>query len=64
MAAAVDYGTQLLSTGEFPHLTALNEQLPDADSAAPPMTDDALADQFERGLAALLDGLATQLKVD
>jgi hypothetical protein len=28
------------------------------------MTGDALAGQFERGLAALLDGLATELNLD
>jgi len=46
VAAAVEYGMQLLSTGEFPHLSVLNEQLPGADSAGPAMTDEALADQF------------------
>jgi AcrR family transcriptional regulator len=64
VAAAVEYGMQLLGTGEFPHLNALNEQATDADSAGPPMTGDALAGQFERGLAALLDGLATELNLD
>jgi AcrR family transcriptional regulator len=63
-AAAVDYGMRLLGTGEFPHLSALNEQPSDTDPVGPPMTDHALTDQFERGLAALLDGLATQLKLD
>jgi AcrR family transcriptional regulator len=64
VAAAVEYGMQLLSTGEFPHLSAFNQQPPDADPAGPPMTHDALADQFEHGLAALLDGLGAQLKLD
>ncbi len=64
VAAAVDYGTRLLGTGEFPHLSAFNERPPHTDPAGPPMTDHALTDQFERGLTALLDGLATQLKLD
>lgn len=64
VAAALDYGTRLLETGEFPHLSALNQQPSDADSATPPMTAQALTDQFERGLAALLDGLASRLKLD
>jgi AcrR family transcriptional regulator len=59
--AAIGYGLRLLETGEFPYLSALNEQPPDAEPAGPAMTDDALADQFERGLAALLDGLASRL---
>ena len=63
-AAAVEYGMRLLGSGEFPHLNAVNDQPADADSAGPPLTDDALAEQFERGLAALLDGLAAQLKLD
>ena len=62
VSAALDYGRQLLSTGDFPHLNALNEQSADA-GAGPALTDDALADQFEHGLAALLDGLAGRLKL-
>jgi AcrR family transcriptional regulator len=64
VAAALEYGMRLLGSGEFPHLNAANEQPSDADSAGPPMTEAALAEQFERGLAALLDGLGTQLKLD
>ncbi|WP_062991183.1 TetR/AcrR family transcriptional regulator [Nocardia anaemiae] len=63
-AAAVEYGMQLLGTGEFPHLNALNEPQTADDSPWPPADEDASAEQFERGLAALLDGLATQLKLD
>ena len=59
--AAVEYGMRLLDTGEFPQLRAIDEQPPDADPAGPPMTGDALAEQFDRGLAALLDGLACRL---
>lgn len=62
--AAIDYGMRLLSNGEFPHLNAINEQPPDANPAWPPTTDDTLADQFERGLAALLDGLTSRLNLD
>jgi AcrR family transcriptional regulator len=63
VAAALDYGRQLLSTGDFPHLSALDEQSTDGE-AGPAMTDDTLRDQFERGLAALLDGLASRLQLD
>ncbi|WP_433174827.1 TetR/AcrR family transcriptional regulator [Actinoallomurus sp. CA-150999] len=63
-AAIVEYSRKLLRSGEFPHLNALTEHPDDPESAAPAMTDDTLADQFERGLAALLDGLATALKLD
>ncbi|MEC3958478.1 TetR/AcrR family transcriptional regulator [Nocardia sp. CDC153] len=61
---AVEFGRGLLRTGDFPQLNALNDQLSETDSARPPMTADALTDQFDRGLQALLDGLATQLKID
>ncbi|MBU3066873.1 TetR/AcrR family transcriptional regulator [Nocardia sp. NEAU-G5] len=62
-AAAVEFGIGLLRTGEFPQLSALNDEAPEGDSAAPPMTADALTEQFERGLDALLDGLAARLSI-
>lgn len=36
----------------------------DADAAGPPMTEDALERQFERGLQAMLDGLAARMNAD
>jgi AcrR family transcriptional regulator len=65
-AAAVSYGIAQLQNGEFPQLAALYAEAasaPDAESAGPPMTEDALARQFEHGLAALLDGVATQMGI-
>jgi AcrR family transcriptional regulator len=56
VAAAVAYGVALLKAGDFPQLSAIYAE--GAASAGPPMTEDALTAQFERGLAALLDGLA------
>jgi hypothetical protein len=63
VAAAVEFGIDLLHTGEFPHLSALDDKAPDNDSAAPAMTDSALTEQFDRGLDALLDGLTTRLSI-
>jgi AcrR family transcriptional regulator len=62
-AAAVEFGMGLLRTGEFPHLSALNSEAAEGDSVAPPMTGDGLTKQFERGLDALLDGLAARLSI-
>ena len=65
VADAITFGEQQLATGQFPRLAALYQQRSAPDRAAvddpggtsPPITD-ALTAQFERGLAALLDGLA------
>jgi AcrR family transcriptional regulator len=61
VAAAVAYGVAQLETGEFPQLRAIYAE--GDRSAGPPMTEDALTLQFERGLAALLDGLAARMKI-
>jgi AcrR family transcriptional regulator len=61
VAAAVAYGVAQLETGEFPQLSAIYAE--GDRSAGPPMTEDALAEQFERGLAALLDGLAARMDI-
>jgi hypothetical protein len=50
-----------LVTGEYPQLSAIYAE--GDRSAGPPLTEDALTEQFERGLAALLDGLAGRMKI-
>ena len=52
---AVAYGAALVSTGEFPELTALAEQARRTGSQIGPLQH--LDRQFETGLAALLDGI-------
>ena len=71
--ASVEYGVSLLETGEFPELTALysassgsasSTSASGADQSAgngPAMTEDALASEFERALASLLDGIAARM---
>jgi hypothetical protein len=61
VAAAVAYGVAQLETGEFPQLRAIYAE--GDRSAGPPMTEDGLTAQFERGLAALLDGLAARMDI-
>lgn len=66
VTAAIAYGLAQLQTGDFPELSALYEESAAAQSGAPagpPMTDAALASQFERGLEALLDGLAARMNL-
>jgi AcrR family transcriptional regulator len=66
VAAAVAYGTDLVQAGDFPELRGLYEQgagSPGDESAGPAMTPDALTRQFERGLAALLDGIALRMHI-
>jgi AcrR family transcriptional regulator len=61
VAAAIAYGLALTETEDFPQLRALylaSLSSQGAEPATPPMTADALARQFERGLQALLDGVA------
>lgn len=68
LADALTFGQQQLATGQFPRLAALYEQQQSGADAPTPrdsndvntrMTADPLASQFERGLVALLDGLAS-----
>jgi hypothetical protein len=63
-AAAVEYGLTQLQAGDFPQLSALYNESSSAqaaEQAGPPMTETALAAQFERGLHALLDGIAARM---
>jgi AcrR family transcriptional regulator len=63
-AAMMEYGRALLQTGDFPELNALYREgisAPAQEPAGPPMTETALAAQFERGLQALLDGIAGRM---
>jgi AcrR family transcriptional regulator len=66
VAAAIAYGLALTETEDFPQLRALyvaGASGQGAERATPPMTEDALARQFERGLKALLDGIAIHLNI-
>jgi AcrR family transcriptional regulator len=65
--ATVEYGVALLRTGEFPELNALYQasaSQPEGESAGPPMAEASLDAAFERGLQALLDGVATRWALD
>lgn len=66
VAAAMAYGLALTETEDFPQLRALYVESAGsqgAEQAMPPMTEDALASQFERGLQALLAGLALHMNI-
>jgi AcrR family transcriptional regulator len=66
-AATVQYGLTQLQTGQFPELSALYDESTSnqaAEQSGPPMTETALANQFERGLHALLDGIAARMNLD
>jgi AcrR family transcriptional regulator len=66
VAAAIAYGLALTETEDFPQLQALYRQtasVQDDGPATPPMTEEALASQFERGLQALLGGLGIQMNI-
>jgi hypothetical protein len=64
VAAAVAYGIAQLQTGDFPQLSAIAAQSAQAaEPPGPPMTEAALTSQFERGLQALLDGLAARMNI-
>jgi AcrR family transcriptional regulator len=72
LADAITFGQQQLATGQFPRLAALYQQQSgsgpatshDRGSTGIPTTADQLADQFEHGLTALLDGLTRAGKPD
>ena len=66
VAAAVAYGIALAESGDFPQLTAIYEESTSTQAgepAGPPMTEATLTTQFERGLQALLDGLAARMNI-
>jgi AcrR family transcriptional regulator len=66
VAAALAYGLALAETENVPQLRALyleGASSQSAEQARPPMTEEALSSQFERGLQALLDGLAIQMNI-
>jgi AcrR family transcriptional regulator len=64
VAAAVSYGIALLESGDFPQLSAMyTESAESGEPVGPAMTEAALASQFERGLQALLDGLAERMNL-
>jgi AcrR family transcriptional regulator len=58
-ADAMVFRRQQLATGQFPRLAALDQRQSDWDANPPMPTPEA---QFERGLTALLDGLAALTK--
>ncbi|GIF48592.1 TetR family transcriptional regulator [Asanoa ferruginea] len=62
VAAIIDYGLAQLRTGEFPHTAALlgDRDPRDPDAPRPPIDEQGLVDQFERGLQAILDGAAAR----
>jgi hypothetical protein len=55
VAEAMAYGQALISTGDFPELTALAEQVRLTGGQISPL--EHLDRQFETGLTALLDGI-------
>jgi AcrR family transcriptional regulator len=63
LADAITFGRQQLATGQFPRLAALDRKQPvlkrvTRDRKSIPPLATALSTQFERGLKAILDGLA------
>jgi AcrR family transcriptional regulator len=66
-SALMEFGLAQLGTGEFPHMQALVASAEPGGSAddppGPPMDEGSLADQFERGLQAVLDGAAARLSI-
>jgi AcrR family transcriptional regulator len=67
LADAMTFGRQQLATGQFPRLAELDRKYSTLKQAArdrksTPSMATALSAQFERGLKALLDGLAQGMK--
>lgn len=66
VADTIAYWRDQLQATDFPELAALDRQSAstgDAGPATPPMTEDTLARQFERGLSALLDGITIRMNI-
>ena len=64
--AIIEYGMAQLRTGQFPHTEALlggRDPRTADDTPGPPMDEQGLADQFERGLQAVLDGAAARIGI-
>jgi AcrR family transcriptional regulator len=62
--AAISYGVALIQSGDFPQLSGIYaESMQSGEPAGPPMTEAALTSQFERGLQAMLDGLAARMNI-
>ncbi len=67
LADSITFGRQQLATGQFPRLAALDRKQPvlkrvTRDRKSIPPLATALSAQFERGLRAILDGLAHSMK--
>lgn len=59
-AALIEYGMAQLATGQYPHTEALlagRDPRTSDDAPSPPMDEQGLKDQFERGLETLLNGV-------
>ena len=68
LADAMTFGRQQLATGQFPQLAALDRKQPTLkqvmrEKKSSQTMATALSAQFERGLKAILDGLAHSMKV-
>jgi AcrR family transcriptional regulator len=61
--ALVEYGMAQLRSGRFPHTEALLGGRDPREADGPPMDPGGLADQFERGLQAVLDGAAARIGI-
>ena len=63
--AAVEFGMRQLESGAFPHTAALlRTAAPGGQGTPGPVMDErGLDEQFERGLAAVLDGVAARLGI-
>jgi len=68
VSAAIEFGLGQLRSGQFPHTDALlgdrDPRVQSKDLPGPPMDETGLDAQFERGLQAVLDGVATRLGLD
>jgi AcrR family transcriptional regulator len=67
VSAVIAFGMAQLQTGQFPHIEALlggtDPRTHPDQAAGPPMDQDSLEQQFERGLQAVLDGVASRLDI-
>jgi AcrR family transcriptional regulator len=61
--AAIEFGMAQLRSGQFPHTAELFVSGAPGESVGPPMDEQGLDEQFERGLQALLDGAALRMNL-